>query len=279
VFEYETFVLGGFSVKRLFSFFVAAVFAAGSATPQLDAGYLASFTGNTFPSNSTGASPLRGNDGHVNFAVLDHSGGTPGDTWGTGLANFDSIFSASVGSASLDTSAAYLYLFQTINDGVKTGDIARNTVEVDAGLVTSYGKFSGVGFTTNGVPTAPGIPLGVSALPGNPSSASVGALNPGVSLQGSLTSPLSVNLDPSGVLSAVYSAFGPELISGHKSIIWGYTSNSAPGFANTGILDGVAANGTVPYNAITPEPASFAMLGFGLLTLVGCNYRRKKLFA
>src|SRR5437588_10847497 len=93
--------------------------------------------------------------GTVYFTVLDRAKGAEGDTWGTGFKNFDLNFVRGgmfEGGASpgLDTSARYLYLYQTVNDrgtdGVVTNTAIRLLVEPKS--ITSWGYFSGIGFGT-----------------------------------------------------------------------------------------------------------------------------------
>src|SRR5262245_35332882 len=55
----------------------------------------------------------------IYFTVLDRKEGTgkDGDTWGTGIENFDKSFTVSLDSdrRTLDREARYLYLYQVIN--------------------------------------------------------------------------------------------------------------------------------------------------------------------
>ena len=94
----------------------------------------------------------------VYFAVLDGKDGPPGDTWGTGVKDFDTMFSAGLDSPNrtLDTSARYLYLYQVVNDSGRDSAVLQATVRllVDPRAITSWGHFAakkdnktqGVGF-------------------------------------------------------------------------------------------------------------------------------------
>ena len=72
--------------------------------------------------------------GTVNFAVFNRSSPGVDDTWGTGLMDtdgagpivgFDSAaFTAGFLSGALDTSAAYLYVYQVVNDGPSAVEIS-----------------------------------------------------------------------------------------------------------------------------------------------------------
>ncbi|MCC6127020.1 MAG: hypothetical protein IT426_18835 [Pirellulales bacterium] len=207
--------------------------------------FVVGFTGNTFPSN---VGPTV--DGHVNFAVLDTVGGAPGDTWGTGIPGFDALFAAGIGSGPLDTTAAYVYLFQTVNDGVNVSAISQNTVSAPNPLVTSHGVFPTTGFTP--MPSAP---------PGDPSPALIA---PVAILAGLGT--ITPNFQISGSGSQVATFLLPNLAAGASSCLWGYTVNAAPDWGVTSIQDGgTNASGTVP----TPVPEPFAFAIWALLGLGG----------
>jgi len=271
-------------LKRLTLLLATAILAISGGTQRLEAGFiLPKGAGNTFPTNKDGDV-----DGHVNFAVLDRSGGVLGDTWGTGMAGFDAFFvKDSIGfstSGPLDTAARFLYLFQTVNDGVNSLEIGLNSVQVDPTAVTSFGVFFGLGFTESSVLTAAGGPYlgGASAAPGDKSGMSVGG-SPGVAVNGAAVSPVDFNKTGSS-LQAMY--LFPALTPGSISMIWGYTSNAKPFIGKTSIIDGgTSANGTVPVNVTTPEgplvpePASFLMFGMGISGMCGYGLRRRKLVA
>jgi hypothetical protein len=157
---------------------------------QAHAAILVNFTGNTFPFGTDA-------DGHVNFMVLDRIGAQTGDSWGTGITNFDSLFVAGVNgttaafSPNLDTGAAYLYLYQTVNDGTNSARIKTNSVAAREFHVTSWGHFNNVGFAWNNVLTSVANTYlsGVSAAPGNPSGVSVGGNSNSVNIDNLTIAP------------------------------------------------------------------------------------------
>lgn len=223
------------------------------ATAPAQAAFIAADSGNTQPYHTV---PGPGVGGTVNFAVFDNTGGTSGDTFGTGISNFNSLFTAASGSAAFDTTAKFLYLYQTVNNGPSAGSfpISTNTVFVTPSLLSSYGTFTGTKFST----TVLGTPAGF----GDPSTGSV-PTSPVVLVSGQagLSAP-SLTLGSSS-LRALYS---PELVSGAMSILWGYTSNSAPVFAATGLIDGgTTADGRAPAAAVTvPEPSAVVLSLIGV---------------
>lgn len=106
--------------------------------------------------------------GTVYFAVFERTG-AEGDTWGTGLANFDEMFAEgrsfnNTFSPALDSKAKFLYLYMVVNDRgldpvkgdvipaawkeFKTEDIYSATVKlhVDPRYITSWGHFRNSSF-------------------------------------------------------------------------------------------------------------------------------------
>jgi hypothetical protein len=228
-------------------------------------GFILGFTGNTFPQNA-GLTV----DGHVNFAVLDRSRGTSGDVWGTGLPGFDALAAAGFGSGPLDTTANFLYLFQTVNNGVNADAISQNSVSVPNTAVTSHIVFPTVGFTSGGVNVGAVVDLGPSAVNGDPSGISL-APAPGVRLVGGLVVPF---YQAAGYGSQLTTFLYPDLVNGGVSSLWGYTSNLPPSWGVTSIQDnGTNASGTVP--TTVPEPSIFAMLGLASLSILLVWRRRK----
>jgi hypothetical protein len=234
--------------------------------PRAEAGYLLPFTGNTFPVDS-----VPGVDGHVNFTVLDHTGGVAGDSFGTGVAGFDTHFTPGLGSGGLDTTARFLYLFQTVNDGSNTLPISVNSVQAADAFVTSHGEWTTggtLGFTNAGIPTIAGGPYlgagGASAAPGDPSPALTGGM-PGIASVPGLVGPAFTTSSGSTSIAA---NFNPALGARFTSAIWGYTSNIVPIFSETSIQDGgTSALGMVP-SASIPEPSSIVLAGIGGLGLI-----------
>src|SRR3954447_20097086 len=66
----------------------------------------------------------------VYYMVLDRENGVAGDTWGTGIKNFDKRFLASrdCPNARLDTKAKYRYLYQVINDSGLDGALHQASI-------------------------------------------------------------------------------------------------------------------------------------------------------
>jgi hypothetical protein len=244
--------------------FIALVFAALFSLwlQPADAAFLAG--GNTFPSTPPLESP--GVDGHVNFAVFTNTGGA--DPFGLG----DAAFYAA--APWLDTTAAYLYLYQTVNDGGNPSAITSNTVDVVTAFVTSFGSAPGVGFNltppVDGIETltSPGGPwVGIgTAAPADPSPMFPALTPVGTAPDGSVIAPGGVGLSPPDTILAVF--FPAPLAAGSQSAVWGYTSNRGPIVSSTLLVDGVSsAQGTVLVAGL-PEPASLAVWA-GLLSVAG----------
>jgi hypothetical protein len=233
-----------------------------SAGRPARAGYLTGFSGNTAPASVF--YPASGVAGVVDFTVLDRTtGGSAGDTFGTGVSNFNSLFTAGTTSGAFDTSARYLYLYETYNNGANgaTYPISQNTVFVSQpGVsVTSYGSFKGAAFSTN--------VLGPQSTFTTVSPATVGS-TPMIVTGNSGRAP-ELSLGTSSLLALYKFANFTELQAGEHSIIWGFTSNVAPIFATTSIQDGgTSGTGTAPTTTFVPEPSAFLSLALGLPALV-----------
>ncbi|HSV13276.1 MAG TPA: hypothetical protein VLI90_03405 [Tepidisphaeraceae bacterium] len=231
----------------------AAVITAAVLSSAAPAAVITGFSGNTQPSHNGTDSAT------VNFAVFDRTGGTAGDTFDTGLSGFDSLFVAGSSSAALDTSAKYLYLYQTVANGDTNTPVFQNTVGVVQPLVSSFGSFTGTKFST----TVLGTPAGF----GNTSPASVGATPVILSGQSGLTSG-----SISDGASSVKALYLTEVPVGGASTLWGYTSNYAPALGNTAILETTGANGT----AATAVPEPTAAFGAVVAAIGLCTGRRKR---
>lgn len=134
--------------------------------PRAKADALPQFTGYTRPGSPAGSKTIFvGNEqakknaigGTVYYIVLERAQGKEGDPWGTGVEDFLKAFRPGVEfngafSGALDTSAKYLYLYQTVNDRGTLVPIQSTSVEllVDLKLneITSWGYFASVGFAT-----------------------------------------------------------------------------------------------------------------------------------
>jgi len=211
-------------------------------------------SGNTQPNHTN---PGAGVGGTVNFAVYDRTtGGTATDTFGTGLANFNSLFTAGTGSGAFDTSARYLYLYQVVNNGPNSGSfpIAANSVQVNPGFVTSFGTFTGTSFGS----TIVGPPAGFA----DPGTISLGG-TPTVVLNGAADQPNFVQ-EGSSSIRIIYTAVN-ELTTGRFSVLYGYTSNSAPVTDHSGMIDGgTTTDGFVLSAGTVPEPSAIVLSLIGL---------------
>ena len=238
---------------------VVAVMVLACSVPA-KANLISGFSGNTQPSHGT-----TGVEGTVNFAVFDRTtGGSAGDTFGVGLAGFDALFAASALSGPLDTSARYLYTYQTVNNSENTSmvPISSNTVQITPSLLTSWGSFTGTTFLSD----VNGTPAGF----GNPSGASLDGSGV-VSLGSGLFSPTVVR----GASSLLAFYIAAEIPVGDKSEIFAYTSNTAPIFGTTGLIDGgTTADGTVPTAGAVPEPSTLAFALCGI-AVAGLGYMRR----
>src|SRR5262245_15383102 len=92
------------------------------------------------------------------------------DTWGTGIENFDTIFTRGKEieggtSPTLDKTARYLYLYQTVNDRGTEGVITSTSVRllVDPKAITSWGYLPSMGFAARPREWAPQTKIGIRA--------------------------------------------------------------------------------------------------------------------
>ncbi len=231
---------------------------------RAEANFIGNFTGNTQPQHA-----ITGVGGTINFAVYDTTGGGGTDPWNVGV-NLSALFTHGQGSATnLDTTAKYLYLFQTNNNGMNSSTIGigSNTVSIVSSSLTSFGSFAGTSFSTGVLGTAAGF--------GDQSTASTGATPTVLTGQLGLDVPTSFTLNPSSLVAN----YSPELGGGStptESVLWGYTSNYAPSFGVGGLLDGgTTADGTVPFANTVPEPGSVVLSAIGLSAL-GLVFSRRR---
>ena len=152
---------------RIKMIFLIAVAVLATSLNSASAGIIHASSGNT-QQTGVGLAPVV--DGTVNFAVFNKTGGSAGDVWNTGLAGFDAAFTQGTGSAVLDTTVAYLYVYQIVNDGATA--VAISAFSQQAGSsVTSYGLWAGKGLSDgSGAVSAAnpfGTPSGFSASPAN----------------------------------------------------------------------------------------------------------------
>lgn len=205
------------------------------------ADYISGATGfTTLKSPTTGALV----PGIINFAVLDQKNGAFADTWATGYNNFEYSFvpgtdAMATASPRLDTGAAYIYLYQTTNNG--EAPYQASAVRIVDPSITSWGYFTDLGFADR----APGGSLteisathnlGTTDPGAAPGTASFTVYSPKVVNIGSSTDP---GLNPMEVLlggDAIRESWvgGTSLLTtGRRGTIIGFTSNDPPQ-----ILDG-----------------------------------------
>jgi hypothetical protein len=259
------------------------------------AGFLMDFSGNTAPqalkTNGMGTYST------VNFAVLDLSGQDATDPWGTGYTangGFTATFMPGDGSKALDTKAAYLYLFQVTNNqpaNIKSliTNVSQEVRTVDAGNITSWGYFAGLGLADKFGEVTPTNFFGNTRTPGNPAKANVGVSMPSVvSISGGIK-PDSVAL-VNGMSAFAFTAKWPNtgltLASQDRSLLFGFTSSEAPAFRQDLVIsvppfDGVVkGTGVTPFNPFAvPEPSSLTSALMGVVMVsVFCVGRRGKEF-
>jgi hypothetical protein len=195
---------------------LAPLLALVSCAATAHATIVASHSGNT----RTVAESIMTNDFTLNFAVFER-GGTAGDRFGTGLADFDSRFVPGANSPAFDTTARYLYLYQSVNDG-NGSPLEEFTLPV--GPITSLGYWPRV-LADNGEVIGPNNPFGQSTLPFLPAApATLGVTNGRVSSTQSDTNPNTLEYDGVQIRSTY------DLAADDRLALIGFTSNRPPMF-------------------------------------------------
>ncbi len=202
--------------------------------------------------------------GFIDFAVYSLTGGSS-DPYGIGVS------ASALTADGFDPTSKYLYLFQNVN---LDKDISQSTVALDA-PATGSGDLAGKGFSgvTATTPTNGQTEAAASSI-ATPQSPAVTGQTWTVTSVASLINPSSVSIG----LTSVQATFSTNLGTGSKAVssLWGYTTNYAPTFDTGSIQDhGTSGVGTVPA-ALTPEPSSLVLAGFGALGLIGYGIRRRK---
>lgn len=249
------------------------------------------YGGNTVPQN--GAPPLSqggtGVDGTVNFGVY-YQDGTSGDSFGTGIAGFDSILS----SAGIDTTGTYLYVYQLVNDGTNTVKIDGLQIQTWA-PVDSLGYLAGYGLADDSGEVEAGDPFGTLAPPGDQDGLNLGvtggyitAIGDGFFAGGT---SVSFSAGSPGFLEATFNAGGAlntDLAAGMRTGLVVFTSAYGPARVVVDIEDGSTPTGTglAPSTGtgnapgVLPEPASMAIWSLGLAMVGGVGaWRRRRLKA
>jgi hypothetical protein len=230
------------------------------ACARADAGFIDGFIGNVRAATTGGGGKVTGN-----FAVLDRLSGAsePGDAFGTGMPNFDSLYVAGGGSAQFDTTARYLYLFQWMVSPTSTasfGSYFFGGSSARFSSVTSHQQWSlfladqdGVVSTTND--------FGLDGLPFSETApANLGVVNAHL-MADPASSLLSSVVNVSFTATTFSGSYSPLLTPGKASRIVGYTTNLAPGFITVASEPNYA--GAAQVVPIVPEPGALLLLVIG----------------
>jgi len=242
-------------------------------SPLVKADYLSGFTGNTQfnGTKAVGFFPA-GDTGVVSYAVFDRTTGGALDLSSTNLLS---------GTTALANSARYVYLYEVVNNLSRSPAIdALNVQNPDA--YTTLGYLSGQVFkdvaTRDGGALVQGTntALGPNPTP-NPGGASV--VTVGQQVGGIAAGSGAINPDgETGIGSTLPGfasfTFASPITFGKNSSVVFLTSNYAPQMLPGLIHDGSFTVADIP-TAVTPEPTSVAMLGFGLCG-AGWLYRRRR---
>ena len=203
---------------------VGLLFCLGTA----QGGLLSHFSGNH---RAVAENPsLKDLDGSASFAVFDRDGAA-GDVFGTGLAGFDSLFKRGANSPTqLDTSARYLYLYQTVNDGHGNAGFATSTI--DQVSITSWGHWA-LGFEDFEGVVDVNNPFGRRVSSFEPAAPAILGVSMGVvsNQTGHLDQePRRVSFSNGNFVAAwsLYNGDPISLVAGNTSSIYGFTSNTPP---------------------------------------------------
>ena len=228
--------------------------------PSAVAGYLQAYTGNARIASADGATVQM----TLNFAVLDRlsEDGAPGDVFGTGFSSFDSLAQPGDGSAPLDVTSRYLYLYQATNNGTITTPIGNLFVAQNEGTsLTSFAQWNLLLADDRGIVSA-GNSFGQDNLPFEPDApANVGVALPDVlSAAGTPLASGTLSLQNNGSVLRLLMSTGIEF---HRtSVIFGATSNYPPQFLDS--LDGLCGSnsgcGFIPKPGVVPEPNGLLMI-------------------
>jgi hypothetical protein len=258
-------------IKMIFLVAVAVAVLATSLN-SASAGIIHASSGNT-QETGTGAPGVTVVDGTVNFAVFNKTGGSAGDVWNTGLAGFDAAFTQGTGSAVLDTTVGYLYVYQIVNDGATTVAISAFS-QSTGNSVTSYGLWAGKGLSDGSGAVSDSNPFGTPsgfASPGNSSTGNNDGIGT-VVVNGSVGGPDTVTFDGTNFRAN----WAANLLGGASGSLIGFTSNLAPGQSVHTVFDTGTSSFGYAASPI-PEPSTLVLLGIGAMCgIPGLRRRMKK---
>ncbi len=205
--------------------------------------------------------------GYVQVAVYDN---TVGGTWV--LANGGGGGTSAADAAIINAAALanggnrYLYLYQVVAIAPPPG------TDISSGSVGTIPSVDGPAFQVAGSTFKSGGAAGAGA---DPAAFAAGA-NPGIAT-GAGTQLNGVG-DPHYTPSSLAFSFNPALVPGGSSVLFGFTSPFAPAPSNTSIVDGGLNAQGVTLTPV-PEPTSMALLGCGVVSMLGYGWKRRKVTA
>ncbi len=249
-------------MARLLTQFTIVTALLGTLLSQADAKLISA--GNTNASDAVGGPG--GFQGTINTAVYDLTGGTPGDSYGTGYTGMDSV----IGGADQD----YLFLYSVLNVGSSPREVFRATVDVSSGSVTMSDTFvtslhfvDGQGPVTAAADNDLGNDARAFTLNAPFDAMAAGDLSSvGLADATGLKTPwLTLTANTFGMY------FYPVLEPGESGVIVGFKA-SGVGLRSAGLIDGSVARGMVP--STVPEPSTT----LAMLSLVPALlwYRRRR---
>jgi hypothetical protein len=231
-------------------------------------GFIKGYTGNTHPKSTSF-------EGVINFSVLDKSGGSAGDTWGTKLAGFDGMFKPAITGGTLMTDDQYLYLFQLVN--LTAGATLKNFViplSVPMADIHSIGYFSTTGLSYNGNPVSDTNSLGDLAKAGDPSPASLIPSNKLLDTVKAIT--ITDNNVPDSMTLAAGSLtvlFDPHSIATNaRSVVFGFTTDDRPAKNLVDTYRAGNASGKPRGTGPTPSPEPSSIVLAGIAAVAGMFY-------
>jgi hypothetical protein len=241
------------------------------------AGFIPIFLGNSQPTSGS-------NVYIVNFAVLDQTGGSDGNTWGadpTNQLNFNAQFRAGTDSPALDTTATYLYLYQVVNDSNLDGpsitlQILALFTDLNLKQITSWGFFGGLGLADDMGRVNADNSFGMDRVNReNPAPINLGVKDPSVvKVNGAL--PPSTSLTRMTAAMGLFNAQWAGIMPTQYSSIFGFTTDLTPGAPPMDV--GVkGSDNTFPLGqvvTVNPEPSGLVLLGLGV-ALSSRVFRRK----